>query len=54
MGLFGFLLGVSDLTGTNAERRIDQVLAMGNKATITYNLKSKTGQLNIHEDKYTP
>ena len=54
MGLFGFLLGVRDLTGTNTERRIDQVLAMGRKATISYNLKPTTGQLNTHEDKYTP
>ena len=54
MGLFGFLLGVRDLSGTNAERRIDQVLAMGRKATISYNLKPTTGQLNTHEDKYTP
>lgn len=54
MGLFAFLLGVRDLSGTNAERRIDQVLAMGRKATITYNLKETTGQLNMHEDKYSP
>ena len=27
---------------------------MGRKATITYNLKSTTGQLNIHEEKYSP
>ena len=54
MGLFGFLLGVRDLSGTNAERRIDQVLAMGRKATISYNLKPTTGKLNVHEDKYTP
>ena len=43
MGLFAFLLGVRDLSGTNTERRIDQVLAMGRKATITYNLKPTTG-----------
>ena len=54
MGLFAFLLGERDLTGTNAERRIDQVVAMGKKATISYNLKPTTGQLNIHEDKYSP
>ena len=54
MGLFAFILGEKDLTGTNAERRIDQVVAMGKKATISYNLKPTTGQLNIHEDKYSP
>ena len=36
MGLFGFLLGVKDLTGTNTERRIDKVLSMGRKATTVY------------------
>ena len=27
---------------------------MGRKATTVYNLKPTTGQLNIHEDKYSP
>ena len=27
---------------------------MGRKATISYNLKATTGQLNIHEEKYSP
>lgn len=27
---------------------------MGKKATISYNLKPTTGQLNIHEEKYSP
>ena len=54
MGLFGFILGVKDLTGTNAERRIDQVVAMGKKASISYNLKATTGQFNIQEKCYTP
>ena len=31
--LMRFLLGVNDLTGTNAERRIKEVLAMGSQAT---------------------
>ena len=54
MGLFAFLLDVDDLTGTNAERRIDQVVAMGKKATISYNLKSTTGKFDIHEADYSP
>ena len=29
MGLLGFILGEKDLSGTNAMRRIDQVVAMG-------------------------
>lgn len=27
---------------------------MGQKATVSYNLKPTTGKLNIHEEKYTP
>ena len=27
---------------------------MGRKATVSYNLKSTTGMLNTHEDKYSP
>ena len=52
MGLFGFLLGVEDLTGTNCERRIDEVVAMGNKGNSVYNLKSTTGLLDVHRSKY--
>ena len=37
-----FLLGEMDLSGTNAERRIKEVLAMGSKATQTYSLKDTT------------
>ena len=31
--VFQFLLGVEDLTGTVIEKRIDDVLALGHKAT---------------------
>lgn len=54
MGLFAFILSEKDLTDTNAERRIDQVVNMGSKASISYNLKATTGQLNIQEKCYTP
>ena len=54
LGLAAFILGEKDLIGTNAERRVDQIVAMGKKASITYNLKATTGQLNIHENCYTP
>ena len=37
-----FILGERDLTGTNAERRIKEVIAMGSKATVTYTLKDTT------------
>ena len=53
-GLFSFILEEKDLTGTNAERRIDQMVAMGAKATVTYNLKATTGKFNMHEQKYSP
>ena len=37
-----FLLDLPDLEGTNAERRIQEVIAMGHKATKTYSLKDTT------------
>jgi len=40
------MLGVRDLTGTNAERRISEVLAMGASATRTYSLKDTTTRMN--------
>ena len=34
-----FLLGQKDLAGTNAERRIKEVMAQGHSATKVYDLK---------------
>lgn len=48
-----FLLGTKDLTGTNAERRIEEVLAMGQKATQTYSLKDSTKKNNANAHRYT-
>ena len=48
-----FLLGVSDLTGTNAERRIGEVLAMDKSSTQTYSLKDTTRSLNGNINRYT-
>ena len=48
-----FLLGEMDLTGTNAERRIKEVIAMGSKATQTYSLKDTTCQFNKNDSLYT-
>lgn len=48
-----FLLGVKDLTGTNAERRINEVLAMGAAATQTYTLKDSTKRNNANAHRYT-
>ena len=54
MGLFSFILGKSNLRGTNTERRIDQVVEMGLKASQVYQLKDTTGLLNAHAHKYHP
>ena len=52
--LMRFMLGKNDLTGTNAERRIKEVLAMGHSATKTYSLKESTKKTNANEHRYTP
>ena len=46
MGLMSFLLEVKDLTGTNMERRIDQLVSKGKAAVTTYNLKDTTGKFD--------
>ena len=51
--LMRFMLGTSDLTGTNAERRIKEVLAMGSGATQTYSLKDSTKKNNANAHRYT-
>lgn len=48
-----FLLGQKDLSGTNAERRIEEVLAMGSAATQTYSLKDSTRRNNANVHRYT-
>lgn len=48
-----FMLGKRDLTGTNAERRIKEVIAKGAKATQTYNLKESTKKNNANVHRYT-
>ena len=54
MGIFSFLLDVETLEGTNAERRIDQVVETGAEASQTYKLKTSTGKFNAHLKRYTP
>ena len=51
--MMSFLLGKRDLTGTNAERRIKEVLAMGSGATQVYNLKESTKKNNANVHRYT-
>ncbi len=53
-GIFKYLLEVDSLEGTNAQRRIDEVVAMGRAASQTYKFKATTGQLNANEKRYTP
>ena len=47
-----FLLGRNDLAGTNAERRIKEVIAMGDTATQTYTLKESTKKCNANAHRY--
>ena len=51
--IMSFLLGVKDLTGTNAERRIFEVLSMGKSATRVYDLKQSTLRFNSNVHRYT-
>ena len=53
MGLMSFLLEKEDLSGSNVERRIDEVVSQGSSAAQTYKLKSTTGQFNVHSSKYS-
>ena len=54
MGLMSYLFEQRDLSGTNLERRIDEVVAKGKSAATTYRLKSTTGQFDVHASKYSP
>ena len=41
------MIGEKDLEGTNAERRVQEVLALGQKATQTYHVdKSRINNFN--------
>ena len=53
MGLMAFLFEQKDLSGTNLERRIDEVVAQGSIAATTYKLKDTTGKFDIHKEKYS-
>ena len=48
-----FILGVSDIAGMNAERRVKEVLAQGAGATVTYTLKDTTRKYNGNASMYT-
>ena len=44
---------MNDLTGTNAQRRIEEVANKGNSAGLSYQLKSTSGKFNAHAHMYT-
>ena len=48
-----FFLGEVDLSGTNAERRVKEVIAKGAQATVTYQLKDTTRKYNSNARLYT-
>lgn len=48
-----FLLNVTDITGTNAERRVKEVIAKGKDATVLYKLKDNTRQFFSNHGRYT-
>ena len=50
--LFKFILGVESLEGTVMERRIEDVLAMGDRASQTY--KPREGGINKNLHNFTP
>lgn len=54
MGLLKFMLCEKDLDGTNAERRVDEVVRLGLQASQSYQLKKTTGKFNAHMNKYSP
>ncbi len=52
-GIMKFLLDIDSIEGTNAQRRINEVVALGAQASSTYKLKATTGKFNINKHKYT-
>ena len=48
-----FFLGEVDIRGTNAERRVKEVIAMGAQATVTYQLKDTTKKYNGNITMYS-
>lgn len=51
-GIMKFLLDVEDLSGTNCERRIDQLSKLDGEASQPYKLKPNTGKFNANLSKY--
>ena len=53
MNIMRFLIGKRDISGTNAERRVKEVIAKGSKATVTYDLKEGTKKFNSNAKRYS-
>ena len=53
MKIMQFLLNEKDIRGSNAERRVKDVLAMGRSATVTYALKDTTTKFDGNKSKYS-
>ena len=53
MNIMRFLLGKKDITGTNAERRVKEVIAKGKSATKVYTIKDSTLKFNPNAHRYT-
>lgn len=53
VNLMRFLTHLKDIEGTNAQRRIKEVLAKGKSATQTYSLKDTTHQYNSYAKEYS-
>lgn len=49
-----FLLNMDDISGTNAERRIDEVCAKSKSSLISYKLKESTLRFNANRKRYNP
>jgi len=48
-----FLTNRNDITNTNAERRVDDVIGMGSKAHTSYKLKENTTKFGQNTKMYT-
>jgi len=53
MKIMSFLLNEKDLEGSNAQRRVREVIAMGRSATVTYSLKDTTTKFDSNRSKFT-
>ena len=53
VNMFKFLLDLDSLDGTNIERRIKEVVSLGEQSAMLYKLKSTTLRFNSNKVAYT-